>query len=184
MTLRGMFIVCVLAAAAHGQSTTQPCTDFPRGTWSLTLEGAYAHSFTDSEARIETASAGLGYYFMDNLSLNAEVAGFWDQQPGPDSRIGEINLLLRHHLLNYDRLSFFIDVGGGLSYADVRTPVGGSYFNFSLQSGPGVTFRLTDKLHLIGGARYLHFSNAAIKGPNNNPSINALEGYVGLLFTF
>jgi opacity protein-like surface antigen len=176
-------ILCLTVSVA-GAQTSRPATDFPRGVWSLTLEGAYAHSFDLSPARIETASMGVGYYFMDNISLNAEAAGFWDQQRGPDSRIAEINLLLRHHVANYGRLSVLIDVGGGLSYASVPTPPGGLYFNFSLQTGPGVTFRLTDRLHLIGGARYLHFSNAAIRGPIHNPSINAMEGYFGLMYTF
>jgi hypothetical protein len=181
--LRTIAILLLLTADALAQ-TSRPATDFPRGTWSLTLEGAYAHSFDLSPARIQTVSMGVGYYFMDNLSLNAEAAGFWNQQDGPDASIAEINLLLRHHLFNFDRWSILFDVGGGLSYASVPTPPGGTYFNFCLQTGPGVTFRLTDKLHLIGGARYLHFSNAALKGPEHNPSINALEGYVGLLYTF
>ena len=183
MIYRAIAIICLLAATA-GAQTSRPATDFPRGLWSLTLEGAYAHSFDLSPARIETASMGVGYYFMDNLSLNAEAAGFWVQQSGPDSRIAEINLLLRHHLLNYGRLSILIDVGGGLSYASVPTPPGGTYFNFCLQTGPGVSFRLTDSLHLIGGARYLHFSNAAIEGTIHNPSINVLEGYLGVMYTF
>jgi len=180
---RAIAILLLLGTWVSAQ-TTRPATDFARGTWSFTLEGAYAHSFDLSPARIETASMGVGYYFMDNISLNAEAAGFWDQQIGPDSRIAEIDLRLRQHFINVDRWSFLLDVGGGLSYASVPTPPGGTYFNFSLQTGPGVTFRLTDRLHLIGGARYLHFSNAALKGPIHNPSINALEGYVGLMYRF
>ena len=31
-------------------------------------------------------------------------------------------MLLRHHLLVIDRFSFLIDVGGGISYANERTP--------------------------------------------------------------
>ena len=183
MLLRPAAIVLLLATTTLAQ-TTRPATDFPRGTWSATVEGAYAHSFDLSPARIETVSMGVGYYFMDNVSLNAEAAGFWNQQDGPDASIAEINLRLRHHVFNVDRWSFLIDVGGGLSYASVPTPPGGTYFNFCLQTGPGVCYRLTDNLHLIGGARYLHFSNAAIEGRDRNPSINALEGYVGLLYRF
>src|SRR5206468_6004720 len=76
MIYRAIAILCLLAATA-GAQTSRPATDFPRGLWSLTLEGAYAHSFDLSPARIETVSMGVGYYFMDNLSLNAEAAGFW-----------------------------------------------------------------------------------------------------------
>ena len=39
-------------------------------------------------------------------------------------------------------------------------------------------------MYLLGGMRYLHFSNAQIDGKERNPSINAAEGYFGLLFTF
>ncbi|HEX4797597.1 MAG TPA: acyloxyacyl hydrolase [Humisphaera sp.] len=172
-------------AALADPPTTQPITDFTKGTASFSVVGAYAHSFDSSEARIETVAVGGGYYFLDHMAINLELAGFWVQQPGPDAQIAEANLLLRHHLLVIDRFSFLIDVGGGISYANERTPYpDGTNFNFTLQTGLGATWRLKDNMYLLGGVRYLHFSNAQIDGKERNPSINATEGYFGLLFTF
>jgi hypothetical protein len=63
-------------------------------------------------------------------------------------------------------------------------PAGGTYFNFTLQSGVGATFQLTNNLHLVGGVHFFHLSNAAIRGINHNPDLNALEGYAGLIYCF
>ena len=60
----------------------------------------------------------------------------------------------------------------------------GTRFNFVFQSGAGLTCHLRDNLYLIGGARYYHLSNANFDGDGQNPSINGVRAYVGLLFTF
>ena len=184
----GLFVgvlVLVSINALAEPPTTQPITDFTKGTWSFSVAGAYAHSFDASEARMETVAVGGGYYFLDHMAINIELAGFWVQQPGPDAQIAEANFLLRHHLLVVDRFSLMGDFGAGVSYADVRTPYPeGLNFNFTIQTGLGATWRLQDNVYLMGGARYLHFSNRQMHGAEHNPSINAVEGYVGMLFTF
>jgi opacity protein-like surface antigen len=184
-----LIVACVWVAGVFpgwlsAAESTQPAASFPKGTFSLTLDGGYAQSFDSSDARIETASVGFGYYFIDNMAINVELAGYGIQQPGPDATVGGGDLLLRHHLLNLDPFSIFIDVGGGAWYGTARFPEGGTNFNFSIETGLGATCRLRDNLYLIGGARYLHFSNAHLEGPIRNPSINAIEGYVGVMFTF
>ena len=63
-------------------------------------------------------------------------------------------------------------------------PEGGTRFNYWMHSGPGLTYRLDARTHLMLGIRYYHLSNADSEGEAHNPNINALEGYVGLLFTF
>lgn len=158
--------------------------DFARGTWEITAEGAFAHSFATSPARIGAGSIGVGYFVDNDVSINLEAAGYSVRQPGPDSVITDLNLLLRHHVFVRDRFSLFLDVGGGVTYATAPTPYYATYFNFMAEAGAGVTWRLQDHLYLITGARWLHFSNASLKGPDRNPSINAWEGYLGVMFTF
>ncbi|MDB5292147.1 MAG: lipid 3-O-deacylase PagL [Phycisphaerales bacterium] len=177
-------IVGLYTTSLWATETAQPAASFPKGTFSLTLDGGYAQSFDSSDARIETTSVGFGYYFIDNMAINVELAGYGIQQPGPDATVGGGDLLLRHHLLTFDPFSIFVDVGGGAWYGTARFPEGGTNFNFSIETGLGATYRLRDNLYLIGGARYLHFSNAHLEGPIRNPSINAIEGYVGVMFTF
>ncbi|HWE01096.1 MAG TPA: acyloxyacyl hydrolase [Tepidisphaeraceae bacterium] len=179
------FIFIIAAAgAARAQDAVPPATNFPKGTFDLTLEADYAHSFQLSRARVEAVSIGAGYYLFDNFAVNVEAAGYAIDQSGPDSLVSDLDLRIRHHLINAGRLSLFADVSGGVSYATARTPATGTYFNLTLQPGVGATWRLHDKLFLIGGVRYWHISNARIEGPERNPSINAINGYIGLMATF
>jgi hypothetical protein len=39
-------------------------------------------------------------------------------------------------------------------------------------------------MYLMGGVRGTHLSNARSEGEDRNPSLNGVEGYVGLLFAF
>src|SRR5579884_1646646 len=126
-----MVAAALVNRAAFADPQTKPLSEFSRGSLAFTTEAAYAHYFNGSPARIESGSVGLGYYFLDNISLNLEAAGFSVQQPGPDSVISGLDLLLRHHLFTSGRFSFYIDVGGGVSYATAPTPYYGTYFNFS-----------------------------------------------------
>ena len=36
----------------------------------------------------------------------------------------------------------------------------------------------------MAGVRYFHLSNAHLEGPRRNPSINGLEGFLGVMWTF
>jgi hypothetical protein len=158
--------------------------NFPRGTWTVTGYGTYAKSFTGEEAKIGSASVGVGYYIWNNTSLSAELAGYYDGQPGGDSRIVSGDFLARTHLFHSGRFSFFMDGVAGISYADRRTPHIGTHYNYIIEPGIGATFQLAQNVHLIGGVRYFHLSNAHLEGPLRNPSINATQAYVGLLFRF
>jgi hypothetical protein len=172
--------IFALAVVADAQQSA----GFAQGSWSLATYGSYTKNFTGEQAKMAGGTVGLGYYVWENVSLNAEVSGFYDQQSGQDSTISDLGILLRHHLICRGRFSFFADVGAGLSYANHPTPPGGTYFNFTEGVGLGATWRLDGNLHLIGGVRYFHLSNARLEGPSRNPSINATQGYVGLMWTF
>jgi hypothetical protein len=178
----GMTFLTGLAHAAD--EAAPPATNFPKGTFALTLEADYAHNFNITHARLESGSVGIGYYLQDNFALGVEFAGFAVQQNGPDSIVSEGAIRLRNHLFNSGRFSLYMDVAGGVSYATARTPAAGTNFNFTIQTGPGVMWQLADHVHLMGGVRYWHLSNARLEGPLRNPSINALEAYVGVMMTF
>lgn len=181
----GLIVIALLAIhVGNARADEAGATYFPRGAFALTLEGDYAHSFDLSRERIESGSVGVGYYFLDNNSISAEFAGFAVQQAGGDSAISEANFRLRTHFLQAGPFSFYVDGAAGVSIANNETPRGGTYYNYVLQIGPGVAYRLQDHLFLMGGARYWHLSNAQIQGSDRNPSINAIEGYVGLMLTF
>lgn len=174
-------LACLISATAKAGDPG----DFPRGTWTATAYGTYIKSFTGQEARMGSGAFGVGYYLFDNISLNAEFSGYYDVQPGPDSRIFSGDLLLRNHLYHYQRFSLFLDGVAAITYADRRTPYPlGTHYNYIIEPGIGATYQLHDNLHLIGGVRYFHLSNAHLEGPIRNPSINATQAYIGLMWKF
>jgi len=152
-----------------------------QGNWTLATYGAYSRSFTGERERIGSGTVGIGYYFRNDLSLNAELGYYRNDQHGPEANVAAADILLRHHLLDRGRFSLFLDAGGAVSYADQRTPYYGTYFNFMEEAGVGSTFQLKDNLHLLGGVRFYHLSNARLDGPEHNPSINAYQFYLGVI---
>lgn len=184
MLTRMLFAAGLLAALTGIASAEEPGY-FSRGTWTATGYGTYIKSFTGQEAQMGSGAVGVGYYFFDNLSLSAELSGYYDAQAGPSSRIVSGDLLLRNHLFRSGRFSFFLDGVAAITYADRRTPYPlGTHYNYIVEPGIGATLQLYENLHLIGGVRYFHLSNAHLEGPIRNPSINGTQAYVGLLFKF
>jgi hypothetical protein len=68
--------------------------------------------------------------------------------------------------------------------ADRAVPEFGTHFNFTAKGGAGATWRLTDSLHLIGGARYFHLSNGNLHGRDQNPSHDGVQYWAGVMVTF
>jgi len=176
--LAGIMGLLFLAGSARGQVASV----FPQGTMTLTSYGSYAHNFDGERVMIGTANVGAGYYIFKNFALNFEAGYQRHDQRGTNADVTMLDILLRHHLFHVGRASFFVDFGVGVSYANARTPRDGTYFNFMEEAGLGSTFQLKDHLHLLGGVRFFHMSNARIDGPARNPSINATQVYVGVLF--
>lgn len=199
--------VFALAAAAlgpaltpHSAGATRPTprvqadapTMFPKGTWDLQFYGTYYQSVRAGDEKIQSGVASAGYYFGDRHSFRAELLGYnLDNQEGPftsvrpdDAIAGGINIGLRYQFLEYERLALFVEGYAGVLYGHRDFPEQGTHFNFNEQLGLGATFRLRNNLHLVGGARYMHISNAQIHGVDENPTFDGVGGYVGVMFTF
>jgi hypothetical protein len=169
-----------VAPAMAGESATAA---FPKGTFSLQAYTTYAGGI-DAEEIFNSGAIGASYYVFDNFSLGVEASGHrFEQAPGSDGWMYGVAGILRHHLIQFDRSTIFADVTFGPVEATDRVPAGGTYFNFATRAGIGTTYQIQDNLYLIGGVRYFHLSNARIEGPARNPSINGVEGYVGLMLT-
>lgn len=175
------FALILLPAAAAAQ--TRPATLFPRGAFDLQLTAAAAKDLTRGNSFLETGTVGLGYYFVDNVSLSAEISGYGVQQEG-GAYAGSANLMLRQHFLTRGPMTLFADVGSGLFESNRNVPAGGTHFNFIFRTGLGATWRIADNTDLVLGVHYFHLSNARIKGYDRNPSINGVEGYMGVMWTF
>lgn len=184
VALRAFVVILLLTTPALAQS------NFTKGEWALHLYPSYINGeagFHGDEIEALTSTVGVGYYFTDHWGLYADLNGYAFEQRGlfdTDAEGPGLSLLLRWHFLNRDRFSLFIDGGGGLAFLDEEFPAQGTHSNFTARVGLGATVQLTDDLHLIGGARYFHLSNAARNGMDENPSLDAVELYLGVLIEF
>ena len=192
-----LLALAVTARAQDGNDDADPATSvvfgfqdaptmFEKGTWTLELHGGMYDDVFRSDEDNNIATVAGGYYFADRHCFRVELTG-WDMNAkdgNPDTTALGGNLGLRFHFLEYRRLTLFAEGILGFYYADRKFPPGGTHFNFTQQGGLGATLRLDDNVHLFGGARYVHASNARIHGEDENPSVDALGGYAGVLFTF
>ena len=174
-------LMIFISAATYARADDAPVTLFPQGTITAQtyITGAAG---VDAHTTMATDVMGLSYYVIDNLSLGAEVSGYRVWQPHGDAYAYSAAGILRHHLFNFDRTSIFADVSFGPIEATKCIPDTGTYFNFITRAGIGAAYQLNDHLFLIGGARYFHVSNARLEGGARNPSINGIEGVVGVMW--
>jgi len=177
----GSFFTLPAAAPAIDLTQGGPAAEFAKGSW---VTPAYFSATVGDNDHLYEAHAGVGYFFMDNLALNAEVVGSYanyNSYPNdPANAWGAgLDLLFRWHFIKGTNWSLYADGGGGLREFSRAFPTGGTHFNFTPQIGLGATYKLADNLQLMGGARYFHLSNAGFDGNNHNPGYDALQLYLG-----
>jgi hypothetical protein len=167
-------------------AATPAAAPFSEGTTYLTLSTSYlggAQSYTNEN--FYTASLGLTWYPLNNLGLIAEVPVSAIHQDGPDTAAAGLDLLVRYHFLSLDQFTLYADGGAGFVFSGHCVPTGGTSFNFIERAGVGFTYQLAPHWFLNAGSRIAHLSNAGIRGPNHNPSINlGVEGYAGIMCLF
>jgi hypothetical protein len=178
-----------IARASHGDDDFRldvvPHKPFAQGTKTLEFQGSYTTPIRFSVEEFATASVGVGYYLFDNHSLTLFAQGFHVNQAfGESTDAGAVFVLGRSILYNIENFSFYIDGGGGYSWANSAVPIGGTTYNINARAGLGLAYRLADDTYLMGGARYFHLSNGHIHGSEKNPSIDGIEYYVGVMFAF
>jgi opacity protein-like surface antigen len=152
--------------------------------WYVEILGNGMADVTNRHVGMGGLTGGVGYYFLDNLAINLDVSGYGFNEGRPSGAAVGVTLGLRHHLLNFGKLAFFVDVAGGIIEASSELPSGGTHLNNTFYVGPGVAYPIRDNVSLIGGIRYFHISNARSEGPDRNPSVNAIQGVVGVMFRF
>ncbi len=164
-------------------NTDAPPTDdpFDKGSWTFQTYGSTTFG-DDDKGFLHSAHVGFGYYFRDNLSINVEgVGGTVDAKKDDDGGFGGLDVLFRWHFYRNSDFSIFLDAGAGLQEATTNFP-SDSHHNFRPQGGVGATWRITHDLLLIGGAKYLHVSNANTS--DINAGLDAMEVYLGVLMPF
>jgi hypothetical protein len=175
-------IAFTLLAASAARAERGP---FDEGTWNVSLTGSYVAPLRLSPDKLYNFNLAGGYYLINNTSANFELQGYYVDQDGYETAVmGGFALLLRTHLITFDRWGIFFDGGVGVLYADHPVPEFGTNFNFNPRVGLGALFELKDHTYLIGGARYFHVSNARIQGPDRNPSHDGIQYWAGMMWTW
>lgn len=153
---------------------------FKRRRWSLAACGGF--NFGDA-AKGEMASGhlGVGYQVLDDLGLHLDAFGAYVRSGIDDdgAAIGA-DLTIRWHVLRLPdrRGTLFLDAAAGLQQASTHYS-GSRHFNFRLHPGIGLTLD-SGPIHLLGGARYLHISDAAVAGGGGG-GFDGVFVYLGVL---
>jgi hypothetical protein len=155
---------------------------FPRGLRLVTVDTGIAEQPTGLREQLVFSSVGLNYYFADNWAFGVEFTGLGGFQPQQDVAAGGGDILLRTHLWGNQWFSFYGDFTAGVLEADGRIPPSGTDFNFTVRTGVGAAIKIDRRTDFFLGLRYFHLSNARQHGPDRNPSLNAIEGYAGIMF--
>ncbi len=166
---------------------------FGKGRWTADVFGMATSNINDQQA-LNLAGGGIGVnrYLEDGVAVRGELIGLAaDQASDDDAGGGALNLLGRWHFYRKQRWSLFAEGGAGVMQTSVSVPDGpaiddedGTHFNFSLHAGVGTTYRLWENVHLQAAFRYTHISNADISGEDENPGIDSIGGYLGLMIPF
>lgn len=158
-------------------------TAFPKGTFTLHTYAAYTQDVESTTYAIPSVNVGAGWYVWDSFAIGAEagVLGFYDGN-GRDTEAVSLGVFLRHHFIETKNYTIFFDALFAPTYADAKTPGDGTNFNFLTRLGLGATVPIAENLDFIGGVRFFHLSNANLHGRDENPAINGIQGYAGVMW--
>jgi hypothetical protein len=172
-------------SAADSARTDLIRTAFNNGQrWSFELLGTGLGDVTNRHVQMGGLDTGVGLYVFDTVAIQMNLTGYGFSEGRSDGAAVGITLGIRHHILNINNNSIFLDVAGGEIEASNNLPYGGTHLNNTIQFGIGVAHPLAENLSLVAGVRYYHISNASSEGGDRNPSVNAIQGVVGLLWRF
>ena len=158
---------------------------YPKGAFTLHAYAAYTDDVEHSGYQIPSGSFGAGWYVANDFAIGAEanVIGFL-QGEGDDTTAYNISVFLRHHFIDTPKYTVFFDVLFGPEYSDDQVPGSGTYFNYLTRLGIGATTPINENTELMGGIRWFHMSNANTHGEDENPSINGVQYYLGVIWKF
>ncbi len=173
---------------------------FHRGVWELQIAEGVEFSLQNTSRIRPNIDYELtilrGGYMLDtphgsnflrgNDELLLEVVG-GPMFQGPGSALGGLSIVYRRNFLSPGaRVIPYFDAGGGGVYSDAShdrvQQALGSPFEFDLQAGVGVRFRLGMGWTLDAEFTYRHLSNAHIV--DRNLGTNAIGGLLGASYSF
>ena len=151
--------------------------------WHLELTGGFFLEAWDLNLYTEQLMGGaisLSRQITPNWTLGVETSLLHvNQEPIGDVFLPALSLMLRWSAFRVGETSVFLEGGGGVSYASNEVPNRGTRLNLVSQTGVGLERRLSSRIGLVSGLRWLHVSNNSLDGRDHNPDIQALGLYIG-----
>ena len=151
--------------------------------WHLELTGGFFLEAWDLNLYTEQLMGGaisLSRQITPNWTLGVETSLLHvNQEPIGDAFLPALSLMLRWSAFRVGETSVFLEGGGGVSYASNEVPNRGTRLNLVSQTGVGLERRLSSRIGLVSGLRWLHVSNNSLDGRDHNPDIQALGLYIG-----
>lgn len=116
-----------------------------------------------------------------NVELILEPMAAHYYEPFSASAFGG-SLMLKYNFLSFGRWMPFWDGGAGMLWTDLapRIPEQSTQFNFILQTGPGVSYFVSENWAITAGFRFHHISNSGIG--DRNIGLNAWLFNLGVSF--
>ena len=148
---------------------------FLKGTWKF-YPHASAIGGDHGKGEMYAIHIGFGYFFQDSVSVNIDILGSHIRSGIDDNGVAAgLDILLRKHFYQSrdDLWSIYFDTGGGFQQQSTNFS-GSRHFNFRLMTGFGGTLKILNNIRIMSGVRYLHISDAGIKGGGG--------GFDGLMF--
>ena len=186
MFMRWLVLVMVMLlgaglAAAPGIALAQ---EPDAGRWNAQLSMGGGFGWEQEESLLST-SVGVGYYFMDDMSVNVNMLGYriWQHERygGAENAYGlGAELIGRWEFYETEYASLFMEGGAGLFQGSERVPGRGTQFNVILTGGVGILVPITDSMSLETGIRHIHLSNASMEGTDDNPGAELFNTYMGV----
>ncbi len=184
-----LFILAGICLALTLTTVLAAAQDYKSGTTYIEPRGGVYGTFSDHVKVIATGGGALGYFVLDNLSLEAEALGYYIDQQKIDVTTGIAaktdsasafggSLMARWHVATSERASFFIGAGAGGLWADRKVPYNGMQYNVTEQAELGATVHVADGFNIKLAGRYQHIGYFGKNG------LSAVGGNLGLQFTF
>jgi len=179
-----------VAAEAQGSTLPESVKLFgDAGYTSLTLAGNFGSDLeSDFQAGV---TIGWSTFVAPKLEMGVELGGwYFNLSTGTSGQEstggGTVNFVGRWHFWMPDSpadrsWSVFAEARFGLAGTFDDVPFDGTSFNFTPAAGVGYTRDIGDGVRLITGVRWFHMSNARLTGNSNNPGLDSLMGYVGVM---
>ncbi len=129
----------------------------------------------------------VGYTFVEmpwypaSFQIFAEPYAALITTPTETYYVG-LDLILRHTLLVWNRVSPYIEGGAGIIHTNLRQRALGGTIEFTPQGGAGFYVHLTERLALNVGYRFHHISNAGTA--SQNLGVNSHKPYGGITWFF